>query len=238
MTYILYRPACGQIEARYPDRTCLVWYLCSHVLYLLAVHANLPVSGVRLSSPDSGPMCTYVGSWPSFWARFWGLVCELFLFFWKICNVGICLEWVCGGRCQVSPAGGWCAWGVRPCLGQGFDTSPSAWPKLIRTQNCYSCLALTAALPRAGCDADDIIPTLRRVCWEMDVGRIGFTTGSSPKTSHECAPVCPAACLQLSAHSRKKHDLHRCSESCDRCWRNKIKRPRLVLEHGRSRPCL
>ena len=113
------------------------------------------------------------------------------------------MEWVCGGRCQVSPAGGWCAWGVRPCLGQGFDTSPSAWPKLIRTQNCYSCLALTAALPRAGCDADDIIPTLRRVCWEMDVGRIGFTTGSSPKTSHECAPVCPAACLQLSAHSRK-----------------------------------
>ena len=80
-TKLFYRPACGQIEARYPDRTCLVWYLCSHVLYLLAVHANLPVSGVRLSSPDSGPMCTYVGSWPSFWARVWGLVCELCLSF-------------------------------------------------------------------------------------------------------------------------------------------------------------
>ena len=76
-----YRSACGQIEALYPDRTCLVCYLCSHVLYLLAVHANFSVSGVRISSPDSGPVCTYVGPWPFFWARFWGLVYELFLMF-------------------------------------------------------------------------------------------------------------------------------------------------------------
>ena len=76
-----YRSACGQIEALYPDRTCLVCYLCSHVLYLLAVHANFSVSGVRISSPDSGPVCTYVGLWPFFWARFWGLVYELFLKF-------------------------------------------------------------------------------------------------------------------------------------------------------------
>ena len=48
-------------------------------LYLLAVHAIFTVSGVRVSSPDSGPVCTYVGPWPSFWARVWGLVCELFL---------------------------------------------------------------------------------------------------------------------------------------------------------------
>ena len=129
-----YRPACGQTEALYPDRTCLVCYLCSHVLYLLAVHANFSVSGVRISSPDSGPVCTYVGPWPFFWARFWGLVYELFFcVFRRVCNVGICLEWICGGRCQVSPAGGWCAWSARPSLGRDLTLHRQLGTKLMRT---------------------------------------------------------------------------------------------------------
>ena len=143
-----YRSACGQIEALYPDRTCLVCYLCSHVLYLLAVHANFSVSGVRISSPDSGPMCTYVGPWPSFWARFWDLVFELCLSFFL---EGLQGGYLLGMDLWRPLPGVSCRWLL--CLecpfksGKGFDISPSAWhqthanPKFLQLLFADRCAA-------------------------------------------------------------------------------------------------
>ena len=114
-----YASACGRIEAPYPDGACLVCYLDDPCYSSSLIRPRFSVFGVRFSGPDSGPRCCFLGPWPVFWARFWGLFFGVFFRFFglNICNAGICLEGVCEGCCQVSPAGGWCAWAARPCLG-------------------------------------------------------------------------------------------------------------------------
>ena len=101
--------------------TVHAWFAASvtHVIRARLSGPDSPFFGVRFSGPDSGPRCCYLGPWPVFWARFWGLFFDVFFRFFalKICNAGICLEGVCEVCCQVSPAGGWCAWPARPCLG-------------------------------------------------------------------------------------------------------------------------
>ena len=151
--------------------------------------------------------------------------------------MGICLEWTCGGRCQVSPAAGWCAWSARPSLGRDLTLHRQLGTKLMRTQNFYSCFSLTAALPRAKVVTQTTsslhcVGSARRWTWE-EWGSQLAATQSQIMHAHL---YFPSARFQLSAHSRK-NDLHSCSEICDRCWRNKHKRPRPVLEHWRSRPC-
>ena len=73
-----------------------------------AFPARIPGLGAVIWAlgPFSGH--NFGGSFLMFFFRFFAL---------KICNAGICLEGVCEGCCQVSPAGGWCAWPARPYLG-------------------------------------------------------------------------------------------------------------------------
>ena len=134
-----------------------------------------------------------------------------------------------------------CRWLV--CLecpsksGKGFDTSPSAWHQTYANPFFYSCFSLTAALPRAKVVTQTTsslhcVGSARRWTWE-EWGSQLAATHSQIMHAHL---YFPSARFQLSAHSRK-NDLHSCSEICDRCWRNKNKRPRPVLEHWRSRPC-